>query len=107
MLCIHYSVHSLFSYNETGYIIEYNKLETLLAYKAKKKEKIDSPQHISKLRELECRVGGIGGNTALVVLAPGHEDVATHAPVGTPTETENQESGSVGCKLVYTRAPKN
>ena len=33
---------------------------------------------------LECGKGGISGNPTLVVVVPGHENVATHTPVSTP-----------------------
>ena len=33
---------------------------------------------------LQNGVGGIGGNATLVVLVPGHQNVATHSPVLPP-----------------------
>lgn len=34
----------------------------------------------------ECWVGSIGSNTTLIVLAPGHPDIAILSPVSTPAK---------------------
>ena len=38
--------------------------------------------------DLESWVGGIGGDSTLVVLVPCHQDVAIHSPVGAPAVGE-------------------
>lgn len=39
---------------------------------------------VLRVADLDERVAGLGGNTALVVLVPGHLDVTVDTPVGAP-----------------------
>ena len=39
---------------------------------------------ITIVSDLETRVGGVGGYPTLVVLVPGHQNVALHTPVSAP-----------------------
>ena len=57
-----------------------------------KKIKIRNPNDNKNTESsLETWVGGIAGNSTLVVVVPGHHDVAIHTPTGTPALTQTDK----------------
>ena len=50
-----------------------------------------SAKYISLSTSLHHRIAGLSGNTASIVLVPGHVDVPVHAPAGAPTVLHQPE----------------